>query len=224
MKKSILLFITFLVIGGASYAFIRSSRAAHSMAALTQGPSLSTMFYPTNISRFRDLRHLVARSPEIVVGVPVSKSSSSASAGNQMIYTDYEVRVLLTLKGDRHPGRIITLRVPGGATTLDSGKTKEVRAPDFWKNPEVGKAYVFFTRKKRDTPSQLVGGPQGLFQISPWSDSFDLSSPPDISSGRTIVPQALDSDELMRKYNGRSAALFLGEIRKIIRTNSPSFH
>jgi hypothetical protein len=217
MKKLIILAVAILIItSGASYGLIKTF--SPSQVAATSGAATSSGFmaYPLPMRRYRELKDLVDQSSEIVVGVPFTKSSSRSAPGDRMIVTDYEVQVLQTIKGDRHRGRTIILRVPGGLMLSADGTIAEVRMPDYWKNPDVGKAYVFFLRKKKDSPSKLVGGPQGLFQITPWPDSFSLASPPDISTGRVIIPQVLDSDELMKNYNGKDVAVFLSEIKQMI--------
>jgi hypothetical protein len=137
-----------------------------------------------------------------------------------MILTDYDVKVLQTITGDKHKGRTITLEVPGGSVALTDGTVAEMRMPDFWKNPEIGKAYIFFLSKRKNSPSKLVGGPQGLFQITPWPDSFALASPPDTSTGRVIVPQVLDSDELVKNYNGKDVGAFLQEVKRLTKPHA----
>src|SRR5689334_3904276 len=63
----------------------------------------SRLAVPISVQKFRQLSELCDYSPEIVVGVVVSKSSREEA--NSMVLTDYDVAVLETLKGDRHKGR-----------------------------------------------------------------------------------------------------------------------
>jgi len=173
----------------------------------------SRLAVPISVQKFRQLSELCDYSPEIVVGVVVSKSSREEA--NSMVLTDYDVAVLETLKGDRHKGRTLTLQVPGGSATSSDGTVNELRMPDFWANPELGQAYVFFLKKKNSFPSQLVGGPQGLFRISPWPEAFSLTSPPDVSAGRVIIPEALESNDSLQRLNRMPVAAFLAEIKKV---------
>jgi hypothetical protein len=135
-----------------------------------------------------------------------------------MIFTDYEVQVLETLKGNSRKNSSIMLRVPGGSMSFDDGTTTEVALPGFWKNPKFGKGYVFFTTKRQSAPSRLVGGPQGLFEISPWDESFYRVSLPELSAGRIIIPQVREVDELMKNYENKDAAAFLAEIKQLTGT------
>jgi hypothetical protein len=174
-----------------------------------------SLAYPRPGHRFRLIKDLFDRSSEVVVGIPVAKNSRQSPGPNSMILTDYDVKVLQTITGDKHNGRTIALEVPGGSVTLPDGTVAEMRMPDFWKNPEIGRAYIFFLSKKRNSPSKLVGGPQGLFQITPWPESVSLANLPDISTGRVVVPQVLDSDELVKNYNQKDVGSFLQEIKRM---------
>jgi hypothetical protein len=106
--------------------------------------------------------------------------------------------------------------MPGGLIALGDKTATEVRMPEFWKEPEIGQCYIFFTTRKKNAPSQIVGGPQGFFQISPWPDSFSLTNPPNLANGRIIVPQTLDSDELTKNNNGKMVSAFVSELKLIV--------
>src|SRR5205807_7324731 len=127
----------------ASYGLINLSRTAR-VAPTNYRRGSALMAFPIRTPRLEELRDLVDHSPEIVIGVPVAKRTQRSSTADRMVFTDFEVQVLQTLKGDRHKGRIVTLRVPGGSALLDNGSAAEITVPAFCKNPEIGKAYVFF--------------------------------------------------------------------------------
>jgi hypothetical protein len=197
--------------GGAGGRGYRAAAAAGALGGARGAHGF--IAYPRPVHRFRDLRELFDQSTEVVVGVPVSKSSRLSGDAGSMVLTDYEVQVLETFKGDRHKGRSITLEVPGGSVAAADGSINEVRMPDFWKNPEVGKGYVFFLKKRKDSPSLLVGGPQGSFEITPWAGATSQANRADVYAGRVVIPQVRESDELTKAYSGKGAADFIGEIR-----------
>lgn len=222
MRRIFLLTIISVIFAGGVLALISNQPSLSSRTtAMKAGDNLKLSANPSPKHRFDSLKNLVERSPEIVVGIPIGKSTYRRSEADQMVFTDYEVQVLENLKGDRHKGRKLTLRVPGGFMSLADGKTVEVTMPDFWKNPEIGKGYIFFLTRRRDSPSVLVGGPQGAFEISPWPESVSLTTVPDISQGRVVVPQVRDTDELMKNYRGKEAGNIIEQIKQMVGTFRP---
>jgi len=234
-KTMFVLVVITVVMSGVSYGVIRVlSRQAQVTKPLTgvyqsrKGPGSqqnqagalplrrSVMAFPRSLPKYHDLKDLVAHSTEIFAGVAVAKTPRLTGAQDSMIFTDWEIRVLEPIEGDQHRNRRTVVEFPGGLSVAGDGTANEVRAPDFWKQPEIGKSYVFFVTRRKNAPSQLVGGPQGLFQISPWPDSFSLSAPPNIAEGRSIVPQALDSDELMKNNNGKKVSDFLSQVKLMV--------
>ncbi|MGH9930660.1 MAG: hypothetical protein ACREA9_15740, partial [Pyrinomonadaceae bacterium] len=94
---------------------------------------------------------------------------------------------------------VISLRLPGGSFQFEVGTFAEVKMPDVWKKPEVGKSYVFFIEKRPGGYFVLRGGPQGMFEITPDG---------------VVKPQVRQEDELMQNYNDKDVRAFLKEIRQ----------
>ena len=222
MKRVFLLTIISIIFAGSALSLLHIRTSVTPKVMATQnGPILKLRADPSAQHRFDTLEGLVERSPEIVVGVPIGKSSYRRSPEDRMIFTDYEVQVLENLKGDQHKDRKLTLRVPGGLMALKDGKTVEVTMPDFWKNPEIGKGYIFFLTRRKDSPSVLVGGPQGAFEISPWPESLSMTSVSEILKGRAVIPQVRESDEIMKNYKGRDAGDVIDQIKQIVGPYQP---
>jgi hypothetical protein len=154
---------------------------------------------PTNIPRYNELRKLVEDSQLIAVGVPEQQTSKMLSPKETFIITDVQVRVQNVIKGSLDSGNTLTVTVPGGRIQFEDKSTAEVKMPDFWKNPEIGKTYIFFLRKHDNERFKIIGGPQGLFEITPTA---------------TIQPQVLPEDLLMRKYKDKDVVSFIQEIQQ----------
>ncbi|HEV7472517.1 MAG TPA: hypothetical protein VGN90_00615 [Pyrinomonadaceae bacterium] len=220
MRRILLLTVTSIIFAGAALLLLGNRPSLTSKVMATQpGRSLKFQADPSPKHRFNSLQNLVERSPEIVVGVPVGKSSYRRSPQDRMVFTDFDIQVLKILKGDRHPDRKLTVRVPGGLLSQPDGRTTEVTLPDFWKTPEIGKGYIFFLTRRKDTASVLVGGPQGLFEIAPWPESVSMTALPDISKDHFVIPQVRETDELMKNYKGLDVASVLDQIKGMIATN-----
>lgn len=224
VRKRLLMLACFVVFVGCGVVLTRSLATTHSSSHQQQAAnsfaglpltSHTLIAYPRPAHKFREISEIVNRSSEILIGIPVAKKSRQSSGPNSMILTDYDVKVLETIKGDQHPGRTISLQVPGGSVVLADGTVAETAMPQFWQSPQLANAYIFFLKRKKDAPAELIGGPQGLFAISPWPQTFSVAQPPDVSAGRVIAPQAPDSKEMMTKYNGKSVASFVGEIKRL---------
>ena len=171
--------------------------------------------------RYDTVRQLAAESDAIVVGTPVSKVGHRRNDSSKMIWTYFQVTILETLKGDVQKGRKLSLRVMGGRTVDANGTTIELLMPDFWKDPEKGKGYVFFLKKGtasprgKAAPYTLVGGPQGLFEIAPWPEGAPPKSAAELA-GHGVVPQVRAGDPLMRNYKGMNLAAFLQQVRRAV--------
>jgi hypothetical protein len=151
------------------------------------------------LRRYDTVDALARDSAAIVVGSVESKASQFLAPAEKMIVTDFQIRVRDALKGTLESGRAISVRTPGGRVDLADGKYAEVKMPDFWKYPEVGKLYVFFLESRTDGTYVLRGGPQGLLEITPAG---------------TIKTQVRTEDKLMQNYDGKSLNSVLAEIRK----------
>jgi hypothetical protein len=216
VRRVVLLTAISIIFAGVALALLDRPSLNSKVMATQRGQRLKLTAEPPSSYRFTTLESLVGRSPEIVVGVPIAKSSYRRSPEDRMVFTDYEVQVLENLKGDRHPDRKLTLRVPGGFMSLPDNKTVEVSMPDFWKNPEIGKGYIFFLTRTKGTPSMLVGGPQGAFEISPWPKTNSLATMPSMSREQVVIPQVRETDELTSNYKGANAAALIDQIKGMI--------
>jgi len=181
-----------------------------------------TVLYPKAGPRYDTVRQLVAESDAIVVGTPIFKVGHRRSATDKFIWTYFQLKIVESLKGNVQQGRKLSLRVIGGRTVDANGTTVEQLMPEFWKDPEQGKGYVFFLKKGtaaaqgKAAPYTLVGGPQGLFEINPWPEGAPPKGAAELGPGRAVVPQVREGDPLMRTYKGMNLATFLQQVRRAV--------
>lgn len=157
---------------------------------------------------YRQLRDLADDSSDIVIGVPIVAKAYHPPAVESMVFTYYQVQILDSLKGGGRRGSRLSLSVPGGRLVAQDGTSTDVQMPPDWKNPVIGQAYVFFLRNSAHGLRRLVGGPQGLFKISPW--------PADVASGRVVVPQVNETHKFMKLYKNAGITFFLEQIRQLV--------
>jgi hypothetical protein len=153
---------------------------------------------PINVKRYDDVQSLSRDSSIIVVGSVSEEVSRLRTPEAKSIVTDFKVYIHEVLKGQESTGETITIRGPGGQVQFDDGTSAEVKMPDYWKNPESGKVYTFFLKRKGNA-YVLIGGPQGLFETPLEGD---------------VQPQALAEDRLTQNYRGKPTAIFFSEIRR----------
>jgi hypothetical protein len=191
---------------------------ANGPAALAEGGrrQITVTTASPKFELYNDVKRLSADSEFVIVGVPVHQASHLSSPTSNIVWTDYRVRVLSVLKGEIKQNRLISVRIMGGRVKLEDGSEFETRMPDFWKNPAIEQGYVMFLSRQSEEKFYFkpTGGPQGLFQISPWKHvgAGDLA----LSTEQVIVPQVRPSDTLMKSYQGKSAEDFLGNLRRVI--------
>jgi hypothetical protein len=154
---------------------------------------------PKPMQRYNDATSIAKASTGIVLGTVDSSRTQLLPPAEKFIVTDCQVRLTEVLKGDFQPDQVISLRLPGGFFQFEDGTFAEVKMPDFWKKPEIGKSYVFFVEKRQAGHFVLHGGPQGMFEIT---------------SDGVVKPQVRQEDELMRNYNDKDVGAFLKEIRQ----------
>jgi hypothetical protein len=150
----------------------------------------------TNLVRFNDVASLTKESSIIVTGTVQSEHSFLLPPKETLVVTDSIVKVDQNLKGNAGSDTI-TVRAPGGAVAFPDGTLADLKMPDFWRNPQISKTYVFFL-EQRDGYFALHGGPQGLFEIT----------------AKGISPQVRLTDQLMKTYKGKETASFLKEVRQ----------
>lgn len=153
---------------------------------------------PTNLRRYDDVRALTHESDMVIVGSVKSQRSYLLPPAERIIVTDFTVNVLDVLKGDLKPTQTVTVRAPGGHVDLNNGTSVDVRMPDFWRNPEIGKSYVLFLENRNTGYFVLQGGPQGLFELT--------------DDG--MKPQVRAEDKLMQRYFGKDLASFTREVQR----------
>jgi hypothetical protein len=153
--------------------------------------------FPHNIARYDDLDHLTKASPAVLIGSVLSQKSALADGSNDSVTTNYKVKVKEVIRGDLQKESVLDLRVAGAQSVTDNGSDVEVRMPDYWKMPQLGTTYVFFLVRTDRGDYALVGGPQGMFQISPTG----------------IKPQGLTRDTLFQSTKDLELGTFLEQIR-----------
>lgn len=158
---------------------------------------------PVGMPRYDDVQSLVRDSVAIVTGSVVRQSSHILDRNEKFIVTDFKVNVQEVLKGGISSGDALDLRVAGGQVQFEDGTSAEVKMPGYWKDPEEGKTYVFFLMMNGKSTSrfELLGGPQGLFEISRASK---------------IQPQVRAEDTLMQRYKNTDLASFTQEVRQAV--------
>lgn len=166
--------------------------------ALKRGSATGTA-RPTNLRRYETVSALAGESTAIIIGTVDSKTSQLLPPADKLIVTDFQITVREPMKGVLAPGQAVRVRTPGGRVDFGDGKYAEVKLPNFWNYPEVGKLYVFFLEGRKDGSFVLRGGPQGLFEVTPAG---------------TIKAQVRPEDKLMENYDGKSLGSFLAEVRK----------
>jgi hypothetical protein len=200
----------------------KSAAARSAQEGRAEGRVTKSVAYPAPQRRYDRVEELAGESTAVVVGVPLFEAGYKRKPTDKMVFTYYQVRVLQVLKGSLQQGQNLSLRASGGRMRASDGSTVETKMPDFWRNPEVGKGYVMFLKGEqgaegRPAPYTLIGGPQGLFAISPWARSYsetDLRlNPPDFSSGRVVVPQVRAADPLMKGYKDMPVTAFLEAVQ-----------
>ena len=151
-----------------------------------------------------DIESLTSSSATIVIGTPLSSSSSLAASGER-INTDYNVRIERVLKGKLKKDETISLVAPGGKVTFEDGTSAEVKTPDLGPIVEH-KRYVFFLRTSEEKIDAfgLTGGGQGLFELS--------------SSDSAVKPLGDKSDSVQR-HKEQKIADFISEIERAVRTH-----
>src|SRR5947209_7237576 len=100
--------------------------------------------FPHGLKRYDDLGALVRDSDMVVEGRIYSKVSSLDSSTEDNITTDCQLRVANFFKGAERGQDTVTLNLIGGSVQFDDGTYAEMKIPDYWKNPEVGRTYIFF--------------------------------------------------------------------------------
>lgn len=185
----------------------RAAAQSHSLREKAKANgSVTVLANPEGMKRYNEVKGLVRDSTDIVNGSLVQAVSRFRTAEEQTIVTDFQVSVQDVLKGDITPGGVIIIRGPGGRMQFEDGTSAEIKMPYYWKNPELGKTYTLFLRKKGNV-LMLTGGPQGFFEIF---------------SHDTVLPQVRAEDELMQRYKDKDSLSFLEEVNRSVKQEQPS--
>jgi hypothetical protein len=152
---------------------------------------------------YSGLDSLASHSDVVIVGTP-SQNVCRVTPDGRYITTDYEVVAQEVFKGRVRKRDTVKVSLPGGRVQFEDGTSAEVRVPDFRKM-EDGKTYVLFLSERKDNPGvfQVVGGPQGLFELS--ADNVTVKS-----HGRGM-------DLVAQKYKDKDQREFLKEVREATR-------
>jgi hypothetical protein len=150
------------------------------------------------VPNYNNIRSLAKDSALIVIGTPQSSATKLVPPKETQIITKYQVSVSDVLKGELTGKSAVTVNVPGGLVKFDDGTSAEMKMPEGWRAPEIGKSYVFFLMK-RGSSYAVIGGPQGLFEIP---------------ATNTIEPQVQPDSQLVQKYKGKTVESFISEIKK----------
>lgn len=218
--KSILygLVFTGLITTAVTYGLMRQAAADTAPGTVAQkrvGRKVTRGTVSPQVPQYDTLAALAADSQHIIVGVPTYQAGHINSPSDNLVFTDYRVRVQSVLKGGLKEGDFAWVRTLGGSVELPDGTQVQTAVPDFWKSPVMGEGYVLFLTKQNESRFyKLTGGPQGLFLIPHWENQgADVLS---TSTAHAVVPQVRPSDKLMKKYEQMSTANFLKELRRAI--------
>ena len=154
-----------------------------------------------------DLESLTEKSSVIVVGTPITSSSSLVSSGDRIV-TEYKMRIDQTLKGKLNQGPLSVI-VPGGKVTFEDGTSAEIDTPDL--GPiEEDKKYVLFLTSSEEAPDSfgLTGGGQGLFELS---------------SSHSVVNPLGDEVDVVQRHKNQQVGSFLEEIKSAVKKNPGTF-
>lgn len=162
--------------------------------------SVTATAQPSNLQRYDDVEALAKDSNAILIGTVEQKNAHLLEPAEKLVVTDFVVKVNKAFKGTIDSGQVITVRSPGGKVDFGDGTFAEVKLPEFWVNPEVGKAYVMFLEKRAADYFVLRGGPQGSFEVT---------------SNGGIKPSVREEDQLMKRYKGMEARAFYEEVRRV---------
>jgi hypothetical protein len=222
--KSILygLVFTGLIATTVTYALVRQTAANTAPGAAAQkrvGRKAIRGTASPQVQQYDTLAALAADSQHIIIGVPTYRAGHINSPSDNLVFTDYRVRVQSVLKGGLKEGDLAWVRTLGGSVELPDGTQVTTEVPDFWKSPVAGEGYILFLTKQNESRFyKLTGGPQGLFLIPHWGNQgADVLS---TSAAHTVVPQVRPSDKLMKRYEQMSTANFLKELRRAIGTDA----
>lgn len=149
---------------------------------------------------YSGLEALASHSDTVIVGTP-ARNVCEVTPDGRYITTNYEVVAQDVFKGNIRKRDTVKVSLPGGRVQFEDGTFAEVRVPDFRKM-EDGRTYVLFLVEQKNNPGyfQVVGGPQGLFELSP--DNVTVKS-----HGRPI-------DLVAQKYKDKGQQDFLKEVRE----------
>jgi hypothetical protein len=176
-------------------------QAAPSLREKARRPGGATLrVFPRSLKRYDDLEALAGDSQEIVRATAVAQASALNKPSESMVSTDYKLAVEEVLKGGLKAGDSVSVNMLGGKVLFEDGASVNVQTPDYWKTPQVGKTYLLFLAPRQqegEAGYQLVGGPQGLFEVSAGG----------------IAPQGLESDKLLREHKGLTLKSFTRRVR-----------
>jgi hypothetical protein len=146
-----------------------------------------------------DIEALTKNSAIVVMGVPSKTIESRLTAHDQLIVTDYEVKVQEAFKGSVTEGDTIRVRLPGGKVEFEDGTSAELRAREF-EPMRIGATYMIFLSESNDAPGiySLSGGPQGLVEII---------------NDTTLKSHGRPTDPVSEESKGKDKDSFLKEVR-----------
>ena len=159
---------------------------------------------PVETTQYDDVESLTKASTLVVRGLVQQQKSFVPATNERLVVTAYELLVQDVLKGNVKTGESISVETLGGTVQFEDGTIAEMKVPEIMKNPELGKAYLFFLRPHKSA-FRLVGGPQGLFEVT---------------VGGKLKPQVPADDKLMKKYGASS----LDELSRTIRDSARARH
>jgi hypothetical protein len=149
-----------------------------------------------------DLESLTSHSALVIMGTPLS-SSSSLTTNGERITTEYMMRVNRIFKGQLEENGLIRVIVPGGKVVFDDGTSAEILTPDLGPITK-NQTYVLFLHPAKDGSDsfQLTGGGQGLFEMS--------------SSARGVKPLG-DKKDSVQRHKDQSLNDFIEEIERAVK-------
>jgi hypothetical protein len=161
----------------------------------------------TNEGAPLSLHQLTAFSHLVVTGIAES-NLSRLSADGKTIFTDYEVRIEHTLKGQNVSSGVVRVVVPGGRVSFPDGSMAQVNSPGFLK-PQPRQRYVWFLRPARSSRVGAEGsagrmfeasfGPLGIYDISEDSTIIAPRGMQDYTFARELAKERVRADVFLQR-------------------------
>lgn len=173
---------------------------------LVAGEFIASAISPTQIwpQEFESLEDLARQSPTIVVASILPPVFGHASWREDLGYVEFSVkaRVETSLKGSLPAGAVITVHQPGGEAEFQGTVRRSIRPADAL-GLRSGRPFVLFIKQLRNRSGfELVGGPQGSFEVY---------------EGRVSLSDLRPNREAWQRLNGLPFDEFQSRVQKALK-------